>query len=251
MEATRRIVEIDEELCDGCGQCVPACAEGAIEVIDGKARLVAEKYCDGLGACLGECPNGAITVVEREADEFDEEAVEAYLRSKARQGGPKAATMACGCPSSHIETLNPPASCQEANSPGVQEGVLSALSHWPVQIQLVPPTAPFLKGAHLLVAADCTPVAYPNFHKDLLGGRVIMVGCPKFDDVPSYIQKFADIFREADIKGVTVVVMEVPCCSALPVIVRKGMELAGRQIPLEEIIISRRGEILRRQKMAA
>ena len=252
MEVTRRIVEIDEELCDGCGQCVPACAEGAIEVVDGKARLVAEKYCDGLGACLGECPNGAITVVEREADEFEEEAVEAYLRSKADQGrSPEEVTMACGCPSSHIETLNPPVSCQEANAPGVHKTVLSELSHWPVQIRLVPPTAPFLKGAHLLVAADCTAVAYPNFHQELLRGRVIMVGCPKFDDAPGYIQNFADIFEEAEIKGVTVVVMEVPCCSALPVIVRKGMELAGRQIPLEEIVITRRGEILKRHKMAS
>ena len=251
MEITRKIVEIDEELCDGCGQCVSACAEGAIEVVDGKARLVAEKYCDGLGACLGECPNGAITVVEREAEAFDEEAVGAYLDSKALQGSREEGTMACGCPSSLIETLAPPVPCQEANAPGVHASELSALSHWPVQIRLVPPTAPFLKGAHLLVAADCTPVAYPNFHKDLLGGRVIMVGCPKFDDVPGYIQKFADIFKEADIKGVTVVLMEVPCCSALPVIVRKGMELAGRQIPLEEIVITRRGEILKRHKLAA
>ena len=252
MEVTRRIVEIDGELCDGCGQCVPACAEGAIEVVDGRARLVAEKYCDGLGACLGECPNGAITVLEREAEEFDEEAVEAYLGSKAGQGGsPEEATMACGCPSSQIENLVPPVSCQEANAPGVHTSVLSALSHWPVQIRLVPPTAPFLKGAHLLVAADCTPVAYPNFHEDLLQGKVVMVGCPKFDDVQDYTQKFADIFNESDIKGVTVVVMEVPCCSALPVIVKRGMELAGRQMPLEEIVISRRGEILKRHKLAA
>ena len=251
MEVTRGIVEIDEELCDGCGHCVPACAEGAIEVVDGKARLVAEKYCDGLGACLGECPNGAITVVEREAEEFDEEAVGAYLHSKAGQGSPEEATMACGCPSSQIETLGPPVSCQEANAPGFDPSVLSALSHWPVQIRLVPPTAPFLKGAHLLVAADCTAVAYPNFHQGLLRGKVVMVGCPKFDDVQDCIQKFADIFSEATIKGVTVVMMEVPCCSALPVIVKRGMELAGRQIPLEEIVISRRGEILKRHKLAA
>lgn len=251
MEVTRRIVEIDGELCDGCGQCVPACAEGAIEVVDGRARLVAEKYCDGLGACLGECPNGAITVLEREAEEFDEEAVGAYLHSKAGQGSPEEAIMACGCPSSQIEALGPPASCQEANAPGVDPSVLSALSHWPVQIRLVPPTAPFLKGAHLLVAADCTPVAYPNFHQDLLQGKVVMMGCPKFDDVQDYIQKFADIFSNATIRGVTVVMMEVPCCSALPVIVKRGMELAGRQIPLEEIVISRRGEILKRHKLAA
>ena len=251
MEVTRRIVEIDGELCDGCGQCVPACAEGAIEVVDGRARLVAEKYCDGLGACLGECPNGAITVLEREAEEFDEEAVGAYLHSKAGQGSPEEAIMACGCPSSQIEALGPPASCQEANAPGVDPSVLSALSHWPVQIRLVPPTAPFLKGAHLLVAADCTPVAYPNFHQDLLQGKVVMMGCPKFDDVQDYIQKFADIFSNATIRGVTVVMMEVPCCSALPVIVKRGMELAGRQIPLEEIVISRSGEILKRHKLAA
>jgi len=251
MEVARRIVEIDEELCDGCGLCVPACAEGAIEVVDGKARLVAEKYCDGLGACLGECPNGAITVVEREAEEFDEEAVGAFLRSKEGQGDTKEAVMACGCPSSQIETLSAQVSCQEANAPGVHTSVDSALSHWPVQIRLVPPTAPFLKGAHLLVAADCTPVAYPNFHQDLLQGKVVMVGCPKFDDVQGYIQKFADIFSEADIKSVTVVVMEVPCCSSLPVIVRKAMQLAGKQIPLEEIVITRRGEILKRDKLAA
>jgi len=251
MQVKRKIIQIDEELCDGCGQCVPSCAEGAIELVDGKARLVAEKYCDGLGACLGECPNGALTVVDREAEEFDEEAVEEYLSSKAQVGGPEEATMACGCPSAHIETFTPSASFQETDEPAVQASALSALSHWPVQIRLVPAAAPFLKGADLLVAADCTPVAYPNFHQDFLKGKVVMVGCPKFDDIQEYIQRFADIFSTADIKGITVVVMEVPCCQGLPMIVEKGMEMAGKKIPMEKVVISARGDVLGRERLAA
>jgi Pyruvate/2-oxoacid:ferredoxin oxidoreductase delta subunit len=251
MKVTRKIIKIDEELCDGCGQCVPSCAEGAIEILDGKARLVAQKYCDGLGACLGECPKGALTVVEREAEEFDEEAVEEYLSSKAQQESPEEATMACGCPSAHIQSFVPPASCQEANEPAVQTSAVSALCHWPVQIRLVPANAPFLKGADLLVAADCTPVAYPNFHQDFLKGKVVMVGCPKFDDIQDYIQKFADIFSAADVKSVTVVVMEVPCCQGLPVIVEKGMEMADKKIPMQKVVISARGEVLGREKLAA
>ncbi len=247
MKVSRKIIKIDEELCDGCGQCVPSCAEGAIEIVDGKARIVAEKYCDGLGACLGECPNGALTIVEREAEEFDEEAVEEYLSSKAQEESSEEATMACGCPSAQIQSFVPPASREEANKLTIH----SALSHWPVQIRLVPPTALFLKGADLLVAADCTPMAYPNFHQDFLKGKVVMVGCPKFDDIQDYIQKFADIFNTTDIKSVTVVVMEVPCCQGLPIIVEKGMEMAGRKIPMEKVVISPRGEVLGREKLAA
>jgi len=251
MQVKRKIIQIDEELCDGCGQCVPSCAEGAIEIVDGKARLIAEKYCDGLGACLGECPNGALTVVEREAEEFDEEAVEEYLSSKEQGESPEEATMACGCPSAQIQSFVPPASGKDANERTIQERSLSALSHWPVQIRLVPPTAPFLKGAHLLVAADCTPVAYPNFHGDFLKGKAVMVGCPKFDDVQDYIQKFADIFNTADIKSITVAVMEVPCCQGLPLIIERGMEMAGKKIPMEKVVISARGEVLGREKLAA
>jgi len=251
MKLKRKIVEIDEELCDGCGQCVPACAEGAIRIVDGKANLVAEKYCDGLGACLGECPNGALTVTEREAEEFDEEAVEEHLSSRAQGESLEEATMACGCPSVQIQSFVAPASCQEANEPTIQKGTVSALSHWPVQIRLVPPSAPFLKGADLLVAADCTPVAYPNFHQDFLKGKVVMVGCPKFDDIQEYIQKFADIFNTADIKSIMVVVMEVPCCQGLPIIVEKGMEMAGKKIPIQKVVISPRGDVLGREKLAA
>ncbi len=251
MKTERKIIKIDEELCDGCGECVPSCAEGAIEIVDGKARLVAEKYCDGLGACLGECPKGALTVVEREAEEFNEEAVEEYLSSKGQDESPEEATMACGCPSAQIKAFGPSASFQEANEPALQASAVSALSHWPVQIRLVPPTAPFLKGADLLVAADCTPVAYPDFHQDFLKGKAVMVGCPKFDDAQDYIQRFADIFNTADIKSITVVVMEVPCCQGLPIIVEKGMEMAGKRIPMEKVVISARGDVLGGERLAA
>jgi len=244
MKIKRKIIEIDEELCDGCGQCVPSCAEGALDIVDGKARLVSEVYCDGLGACLGECPTGALQIVEREVEDFDEEAVEEFLKSKAKETPPQEATLPCGCPSTQIQSFISPTPCQEANEPISQESSESAMSHWPVQISLVPPTAPFLKGSNLLIAADCTPVAYPDFHRDFLRGKTVMVGCPKFDDVEEYIQKFADIFKTADIKSITALIMEVPCCSSLPVIIKKAMDAAGKDIPMEEIVISTRGEIL-------
>ncbi len=247
MKVMRKIIQIDEERCDGCGQCVPSCAEGAIEMVDGKARIVADKYCDGLGACLGECPNDALTVIEREADDFDEEAVEEYLKEKEKTAPPAAHPVPGGCPSAQIQNFIPSTPCQAANAPVGQSSASSELSHWPIQIRLVPPTAPFLKGADLLIAADCTPIAYPNFHQDFLKGKVVMVGCPKFDDVDGYIQKFTDIFREADIKSITAVVMEVPCCSGLPMIIKKAMDASGKDIPLEEAVISTRGELLERR----
>ena len=252
MKVIRKIIEIDDELCDGCGLCVPGCAEGAMEIVDGKARLVSESYCDGLGACLGECPNGAITIVEREAEDFDEEAVEAFLEEKEKPEEPGEPTLPCGCPSTQIQTFIPKASHIKAANKDSEAGTESALSHWPVQIHLVPPTAPFLKGADLLIAADCTGFAYPNFHQDFLKGKVLMMGCPKFDDVEGYIQKFTEIFSVADIKRITALVMEVPCCSGLPMILQKSMEAAGKRIPMERIIISTRGEILEKdQKVAA
>jgi ferredoxin len=249
MKILRRIIEIDEERCDGCGQCVLACAEGAIEIIEGKARIVKDSYCDGLGACLGECPQGALQIIEREAEDFDPEAVEHFLEQKEKHQQAAQLSMACGCPSSNIQVFN--ASCEEANRPVFQAESSSALSHWPVQVRLVPPTAPFLQGANLLIAADCAPVAYPNFHRDFLQGKAVMLGCPKFDNPEEYIKKFAEIFRVANIQSITVVDMEVPCCSALPAIVRKGMEAAGKEIPLEEVVISVRGETLRNERKVA
>ena len=251
MKIKRKIIQIDPGKCDGCGQCVPSCAEGAIQIINGKARLVSEKFCDGLGACLGECPNDALRVIEREADDFDEGAVEEHMKSMSAAKGPEFQPMACGCPSAQIQSFSSAKSCPEANQPVSTVSTRSALSHWPVQIRLVPPFAPFLKGADLLVAADCTPVAYPNFHRDFLDGKVVMVGCPKFDEVQTYVQKFADIFNVAGIKSIEVVTMEVPCCQGLPLIVKKGLELAGKKIPISQVIISTRGEVLKRQKIAA
>lgn len=243
MKTIRKIIEIDEELCDGCGQCVPGCAEGALQIIDGKARLVEDKYCDGLGACIGECPTGALKVIEREAEEFDEEAVEAYLSDTEKT---EESVMACGCPSSHIQQFVPSQSCENANAPAtIHSSEGSALSHWPVQIRLIPSNAPFLKHADLLVVADCVPIAFPTFHRDLLKGKTVMMGCPKFDDVQLYIDKFAEIFNTAEIRSITVAVMEVPCCSGLPMIVKKGMQAAGKDIPIKEIVIKTKGEILK------
>lgn len=253
MKVKRKIVEIDEERCTGCGECVPACAEGAIEIVDGKARVVEDKYCDGLGACLGNCPVDALKISEREAEEFDPEAVEHYLAEKEqaeKTSKEPALHKPSGCPSSRLHVFKG-SSCEDANEPRRQEDAASALSHWPVKIRLIPAKAPFLKGADIVVAADCTAVAYPNFNRDFLKDKVVLTGCPKFDDVQEYIDKFTDIFRTAGIRSVTVLDMEVPCCSAMPVIVRKGMEAAGKEVPLEEIVISIRGQVLKRGESAA
>ncbi|MFC1495012.1 ATP-binding protein [Thermodesulfobacteriota bacterium] len=243
MKINRKIIEIDDELCDGCGQCVPSCAEGALKIVDGKARLVSEIYCDGLGACLGDCPTGALKIVEREADDFDEEAVEEHINSLAKEDSMQDNKGVC--PSAALQSFAHDCGCKEANEPVTGVSTASALSHWPVQIRLVPPSAPFLKDADLLVLADCAAVAYPNLHSDLLKDRVVLMGCPKFDNSQEYIQKFADIFNAADIKSVTVPVMEVPCCQGLPAIVQKGMEMVGVKIPLKKVVISRQGEIIK------
>ncbi len=244
MKTTRKIIEIDEELCDGCGQCVPACAEGAIQIIDGKARVVSENLCDGLGACLGECPTGALKIVERDAEEFDEQAVEKHLENMEQTGpGHTEETTACGCPSEQVATFITPAKKSSSSGAG-RETARSGLSHWPVQIRLVPPKAGFLKGADLLVLADCVAVAYPDLHSQLLEGRAVMMGCPKFDDIDAYVEKFTDVFKQAGLKSVTTVVMEVPCCSGMPTIVEKAMQAAGTQVPHRQIVISARGEIL-------
>ncbi len=246
MKVRRKIIEIDEELCDGCGQCIIGCAEAALVLVDGKAKLVAEKYCDGLGACLGECPTGALKIVERVSDDFDEEAVEELLKAnKEKEAKTAAPDMACGCAGSNIQSFVPQTPCQSANQPqAMAPAGSSALTHWPVQIRLVPPTAPFLQGADLLIAADCTPLAYANFHQDFINGKVVMMGCPKFDDQQSYVDKLAEIFATANISSVTTAIMEVPCCGSMRGIVSEAMKRAGREIPSKEIVISTRGDIL-------
>jgi NAD-dependent dihydropyrimidine dehydrogenase PreA subunit len=272
MRIKRKIVNIDTDKCNGCGECVEACAEGAIELVDGKARLVAEHYCDGLAACLGECPQGAITMIEREAEVFDPEAVEYHLASKENwkpeTGNPKSdqdaenlksqnsklissgkATLPCGCPSTQLQMFQAPCGCSDEPETGTRQP--SNLIHWPVQINLIPPTAPFLKNADLLVVSDCVPVAYPNLHEDFLKGRVVMMGCPKFDDIDEYVKKFANIFKTANIKSITIAIMEVPCCSKMPLIVQKGMELAGKSISTEVAVVNARGSIISREPLAA
>jgi NAD-dependent dihydropyrimidine dehydrogenase PreA subunit len=254
MQVIRKIIKIDEDLCNGCGNCVPACAEGALEIIDGKARVIADIYCDGLGACLGECPTGALTIEERKADEFNEHAVEKRLAEKDRKEKKprdhRVLPMAAGgCPSARMMQSFEPDADRAAAPPSAGEPAESALSHWPVQIMLVPPTAPFLKGADLLVLADCVPVAFPTLHRDFLQGKRVMMGCPKFDNTQAYIDKFAQICKQSGIRSITSVVMEVPCCSALPVIVKKGMERSGVEIPMEEVVISVRGKILQRRQV--
>jgi NAD-dependent dihydropyrimidine dehydrogenase PreA subunit len=243
MKVKRKIIKIDEEKCTGCGQCVIACAEGAIEIIEGKAKVISDNLCDGLGACMGECPEGALQIIEREADEFDEHAVHHHLDEKKKKEAHAPGKMACGCPSSHIQSFAPANACACANQPKEVSGVKSELRHWPVQIKLVPPTAPFLKGADLLVAADCVAVAYPAFHQDLLKGRAVVMGCPKFDGAEEYENRFLDIFNTADIRKITVAVMEVPCCSAMKTIVQNALKRSGKTIPIEFVTVAPRGEV--------
>jgi ferredoxin len=248
MKIKRKIVEIDEERCNGCGQCVIGCAEGALAIVDGKAKVISDNLCDGLGACIGECPEDALKIVEREAEAFDEEAVEVHLEACKAEANPQENTTPCGCPSAQIQSFSPCPSARIKAQPVT--GKASALSHWPVQIKLVPPRAPFLNGADLLVMADCVPVAFPSLHQELLQGKAIMIGCPKFDDAEAYIEKFAAIFATSGIKSITTVVMEVPCCVGLPMMVHKGREKSGSQLPINQMVISTRGRIIDRRQVA-
>lgn len=257
MKTVRKIIKIDDALCDGCGQCVPDCAEGSLKIIDGKARLVADKLCDGLGACLGSCPTGALKIIEREADEFDEEAVEHYLAEEKKKSETTVkTTLDCGCASTHIQSFTPhppmktDSPCKAANAPTQLPAAKSgdsALTHWPVQIRLIPAHAPFLQNADLLVAADCTAVAAKRFQEKYLDGKTVMMGCPKFDDADNYVQRFAEIITTCNLKSLTVLIMEVPCCSAMNVIIQKAIERAGKTLPVEQITISTRGEELARK----
>lgn len=228
--AIRNIIKIDEEKCDGCGHCVEACAEGAIQIIDGKAKLVGEILCDGFGACLGSCPQDALTIEKREAEGYDEEAVKKHLAAeKQAQAKPEPEPLPCGCPGSALKTLMPQMS--DHNQP-IQPAT-SFLSHWPVQLKLVPPHAPFLKGADLLICADCVPFALPDFHGRYLMGRAVVVGCPKLDDLQYYLEKLKDIFKTARPSRITVLKMEVPCCNGIAQAAMMARQQASSDIPLE------------------
>jgi len=243
MSTTRLIVHIDEEKCDGCGQCVPSCAEGAIQVIDGKARLLDDRYCDGLGACLGECPQGAITIAEREAAAFDEELVHAHLaRQAASRPVPQPAAPACpslapACPSQAARRW-----ASEATPAGSAAAPPSRLEHWPVKLALLNPQAPFLQNAHLYVVADCVPVAYGNFHADFLPDHAVAIACPKLDNLEAHVERLIEIFRQAQPASVSVVHMEVPCCTALQRGVEYALAQSGHHIECGEVVIGVRGE---------
>ena len=236
----RSIVKIDEEKCTGCGTCIPACAEGALKIVDGKAKLVSDKYCDGLGACLGECPQGAITIEKREAEEFDEEAVEEHLKKK-----PSTPTVHGAhpthqpCPSAQVMHFE--RNITEKETVKTPEEIESTLTQWPVQLTLLPTNAPFFENADLLITADCVPFAYANFHNDLLRGRKLVVGCPKLDDAEFYKKKLTEIFKRSNIKSVTVVNMEVPCCFGLYHLVKEALDSSEKAIPLRQETISMKG----------
>jgi NAD-dependent dihydropyrimidine dehydrogenase PreA subunit len=238
----RQIVRIDEDKCNGCGVCLPSCAEGALQIVNGKARLVADRLCDGLGACLGNCPQGALLIEEREAAAFDEKAVHAHLHAQmAEQSGEQ--PFGCGCPGTHARVLagkSTPAALSDCSCEP------SALGQWPVQLKLLNPAAPFLREADLLVAADCVPFAYAAFHRDLLRGRALAVGCPKLDDAQAYVDKLAQIIGHNRPRSITVAYMEVPCCGGLVSIVREAARRSGYDLPVETVKVALDGTIVER-----
>ena len=264
----REIIRIDEEKCDGCGNCVTACAEGAIAIIDGKARLVSDTYCDGLGACIGDCPRGALTIETREADVFDEQAVKEHLSSEVPQatgssqaaGHPKvtgppqpsgaSSTAAAGCaftcPGSASRVLTRSGDAPATTGTSDAATPAAQLGQWPVQLHLVPVTAPYFQDADLLISADCAPFAFADFHRKFLRGRALVVGCPKLDDVDAYRRKLAEIFRQNEIRMIEVAYIEVPCCFGLVRLVQTALKDSGKDIPLVLTRIGVRGEILER-----
>jgi len=268
-KTTRKIIQIDEDKCTGCGLCIIDCAEGALAIVDGKAKIVKDSFCDGLGACLGACPEGALQIIEREADDFDEEAAMAWVAERdgtkpaghgshhgqhhahqhghhhggghggghgrmhgAPHGGGHGAGSGCGCAGSMAKQVTP------IQAAVVSGGPVSGPGHWPLKIRLVPPTAEYLKGADVLVAADCASAASPIFHSEFARGKVVLIGCPKFDDTDAYVQKITDILSTSGIKSISVLRMEVPCCRGLSGAVFEAAKRAATDLPVQEIIMT-------------
>lgn len=268
--ARRNIIKIDEEKCDGCGLCVPNCYEGALQIIDGKARLVSDLFCDGLGNCIGHCPRDAIKIIEREAEEYNEKRVmdnivkqgkntikahlehlrdhgeDRYLKEAVKFLKEKGIEnplesdlkerLPCSCPGATLREI------KRENVKSIEND--SALSQWPVQLHLLPPQAPFFNDSHLLVSADCVPFANANFHSQLLAGKSLVIGCPKLDDIEMYEEKLTDIFRLNNIKNITVAIMEVPCCYGLYSIVEEAVKDSGKNILLKKVIVGIDGDIV-------
>ena len=253
----RKIVHINEEKCDGCGICVDACHERAIEIVNGKAKLVSDTYCDGLGDCLN-CPQGAIEIIEREAGAYDDEAVKRRiedmdkLKKETKEEGK---AMPCGCPGTMAKKIERKSGLNlstkalkndicDCNSKEEQNGINSELSQWPVQLRLVNPTAPYFEGANLLIAADCTAYAYANFHRDFIKDHITVIGCPKLDDNDYYREKLAEILKSNNIKSITVVRMEVPCCSGIVSSVKNAMLQSQTIVPYREVMVGINGELI-------
>jgi len=245
----RKIITIDEALCNGCGLCVSACHEGALAMVDGKARLISDRYCDGLGDCLPECPTGAIQIVERESEPYDEAAVQARMKAAKTAAGTipdtPPAPLPCGCPGTMATSIQreaaPPAST--ASTASTATAPASQLANWPVQIKLVPVEAPYLNNAALLIAADCTAFAYADIHRTFMRKKVTLVGCPKLDD-GDYAEKLTAILKANEIKSVTVLRMEVPCCGGIATAVKTALINCGKMIPWQVVTLSRDGNIL-------
>ena len=246
--AWRKVIQIDEEKCDGCGECVTGCAEGAIAIIEGKARLVSEVYCDGLGACLGHCPQGAITIEEREAEDFDAAKTHAHLeRLRAKKAASAPLLLASAppqCPGSMARSLGGERAMPAARIDGGMAPQPSELRNWPVQLTLVPPSAPYFQGADLLLVADCVPFACADFHQRFLRGKPVIIGCPKLDQADFYVKKLAEIVRTAEPRSLSVIHMEVPCCSGLTRIAQHALGLAESDTPLTDVTVGISGEVL-------
>jgi len=251
----RKIIKIDEEKCDGCGLCLPSCSEGALQIVDGKAKLVKESFCDGLGACLGECPQGALSVVGIEVDEYDEEGVITHIKEESPELLPRhlahlkehahelpqyhSHAGRTSCPSAQMLHWE-----RKEEAVGEKVRISSELRQWPIQLHLVPPQAPYFQNADLALVADCVPFAFANFHSDFLKEEAIAIGCPKLDDIDAYVNKVAQILEGSDIKSLKVLHMEIPCCYGLIHIAREALRKSGKDIPFGSVVIGIKGEIL-------
>ena len=265
--AVRNIIKIDEDLCNGCGDCVTGCPEGALAIVDGKAKLVQESYCDGLGACIGECPTGALIIEQREADDFDEAAVEAHmaaekdvpldpaskgeatectLQGHAARSGRRKPALHTGCPGAAARVFEPRSKL--ASDGGEPASGASQLGHWPIQLHLINPAAPAYQCADVLIAADCTAFSYGRFHDDWLAGRALIIACPKLDQPTGYTEKLAALFAEAQPASVTVMRMQVPCCTGLVRLAAQARDRAGSTLPIHEVVVGLDGGIISETK---